>query len=326
MPKSYKHLNAEERDLLAVWKGEGQSLRAIARRLGRDPATLSRELKRNAPPIRKRRYLPHKAQARYALRNSTRAMRPKLKSGRIRRYVGQRLAAGWSPELIAGRIGRLWPKETVSHEAIYGWIYSEARHHIPDLVRAHRRRLRRGYSRKHTKSHIPGRVSIEKRLPIVERRRQVGHWEADTAISRQSKAAIQAVVERTTRFAKLGKLASKSARCMRVGLNRTLSRYPESMRRTITYDNGTENTDHLITNFVLGTRSYFCNPFHSYERGTVENTIGLMRRKWPKKTDFAKLSRRQVKVVERWMNNRPRKCLSYKTPAEAFQASVALTG
>ncbi len=325
MPKRYKHLSAEERDLLAVWKGEGKSLRAIARRLGRNTATLSRELKRNAPPIRRGRYLPHKAQARYAARNSTRAMRPKLKTTRIRRYVGQRLAAGWSPELIAGRLARLWPGERVSHEAIYGWIYTEARHHIPDLVRAHRRRLRRGYSRRHTKAHIPGRVSIDKRPAVVETRRQAGHWEADTVVSRASKAVLQVAVERKTRYLKMKRMPRRTAADMRKGLNRMLCRFPRGLLRTITYDNGTENTEHLKVNEMLGTRSYFCAPFHSWERGTAENTIGLVRRRLPKKTDFATVSDRRVKSIKRWTNNRPRKCLDYKTPAEALRASVALT-
>jgi IS30 family transposase len=113
---------------------------------------------------------------------------------------------------------------------------------------------------------------------------------------------------------------------MRIGLNRALARYPAALRRTITYDNGTENTDHLQVNAVLGTKSYFCAPYHSWEKGTVENTIGLMRRWLPKKTDFATVSPRQVKTIERWINHRPRKCLNYKTPAETFRVCVALTG
>lgn len=326
MPTGYRHLDEQERDLLAVMRGEGKPLREIARVLDRAPSSLSRELSRNAPPIRRGRYLPHKAQARYETRNQDRARRPRLKSARIRRYVGQRLAAGWSPELIAGRTGLLWPQESVSHEAIYGWIYAEARKHIPKLTRSHRTRQPRGYSRKHATPHIPGRVAIEERPAVVEARRQMGHWEADTVVSRQSKAALQVIVERKARYTKIGKLSARSARQMRMGLNRMLSRYPASLLKTMTYDNGTENTEHLGVNAVLGTRSYFCTPFHSWERGTVENTIGLVRRWLPKKTDFATVSHRQVKAIERWLNHRPRKCLNYKTPAEAFRAAVALTG
>ncbi len=325
MPRSYRHLNAQERDLLAVMRGEGKALRAIARLLHRAPSSLSRELARNAPPIRRGRYLPHKAHARYTTRNQARARRPRLKSAKIRRYVGQRLAAGWSPELIAGRMARCWPGEQISHEAIYGWIYAEARTHIAHLVRSHRKRQRRGYSRKHTKPHIPNRMAIAERPAVVETRRQMGHWEADTVVSRQSTAALQVLVERKARYTKIGKLQSRSARRMRIGMNRMLSRYPAAVLKTLTYDNGTENTEHLRVNAVLGTRSYFCTPFHSWEKGTVENTIGLVRRWLPKKTDFATVSHRQVKTIERWLNHRPRKCLNYKTPAEVFRAAVALT-
>lgn len=326
MPRGYSHLGEEERDILAVMRGERKSLREIARILSRAPSSLSRELNRNAPPIRRGRYLPHKAQARYETRNQERARRLRLKSARIRRYVGQRLAAGWSPELIAGRMALLWPLEHVSHEAIYGWIYAEARKHILNLVRSHRKRQRRGYSRKHAKPHIPGRVAIAERPAVVETRRQMGHWEADTVVSRQSKAALQVIVERKARYTKIGKMSARSACQMRIGMNRMLSRYPASVLKTMTYDNGTENTEHLGVNEVLGTRSYFCTPFHSWERGTVENTIGLVRRWLPKKTDFATVSNRQVKTIERWLNHRPRKCLNYKTPAEVFRAAVALTG
>lgn len=325
MPKRYQHLGEEERDLVAVMRGEGKSLREIAVMVKRSPSTISRELRRNAPPIRKGRYLPHKAQARYATRNRERASRPRLKSAQIRRHVGQRLAAGGSPELIAGRMTLLWPMEHVSHEAIYGWIYAEARHHIPQLVRAHRKRQRRGYSRKPVQSHIPGRIGIEKRPAIVASRHQTGHWEADTVVSRQSKAALQVVVERKARYSKLKHLSARSACQMRIGMNRMLSRYPASLLKTVTYDNGTENTEPLYVNQVLGTRSYFCTPFHSWEKGTVENTIGLVRRWLPKKTDFAMVSHRQVKAIERWLNHRPRKCLNYKTPAEVFRTAVALT-
>jgi IS30 family transposase len=158
-------------------------------------------------------------------------------------------------------------------------------------------------------------------------RRRIGHWETDTAVSRQSPQALQITVERKTRYARLARLPKKGAREMSIALTRRLSRYPEGLRRSITYDNGSENTEHRRTNQVLGTRSYFCEPFHSWERGTVENTIGLVRRFFPKRTDFATISKNQIQSVERWLNHRPRKCLGFKTPAEVFNASgVALTG
>lgn len=320
MPKiTYHHLTKDERDLVAVLCGEGRSLREIARRLGRDPGTISRELSRNAPPIHTGYYLPHKAQARAVARARMSRTHARLRDRWVRAYVIRQIRRGWSPELIAGRLSRLRPNQTISHEAIYQWIYTDARQFIPFLVRGNRKRERRGYSRKHQKSHIPGRISIRERPKRVERRKEVGHWESDTAVSRQSKVALQASVERKTRYAKLARLPRKTARETSTAINRRLSRYPMKMRRTFTYDNGSENTEHERVNRVLGTRSYFCDPFASWQRGTNENTIGLVRRCLPKKTDFATISSKKLRKIEYWLNHRPRKCLKYRTPAEAFK-------
>jgi IS30 family transposase len=127
-------------------------------------------------------------------------------------------------------------------------------------------------------------------------------------------------VERKTRYAKLAKLNAKTSRAMSVALIRRLSLYPTQLRVSITYDNGPENAEHMRTNEALGTSSFFCEPFHSYERGTVENTIGLVRRFLPKKTNLAKISQVHLSKIEYWLNNRPRKCLGFKTPAELFTA------
>jgi IS30 family transposase len=326
MKKNYKHLSVEERDHLAVLKGKGFSLRAIAHALGRSPSTLSRELKRNAPPIRTGYYLSHRAQERYVVRNQQRAHRLRLKTNQNRAYVSRQLKRGWSPELISGRIANLWPQDSISPEAIYQWIYAEAPHLMQCLVQHHRRRLAFGHSRKHAKNHIPGRVAIDQRPKVINERKQFGHWETDTMVSRQSKAAVRALAERQSRFSKLGKLKQKTAPQMSRSLNLALCRLPQNARKSLTYDNGTENTNHLDTNRVLGTKSFFCAPFHSWEKGTVENTIGLIRRHLPKKTDLAKVSYKQLKAIERWLNTRPRKCLGFKTPAEVFRRSVALTG
>lgn len=325
MKNNYKHLSVEERDHLAVLKGKGYGIRDIARVLKRSPSSISRELKRNAPPINTGYYLAHRAHQRYVVRNQQRACRFRLKTKRIRSYVSRQLKRGWSPELISGRLAHLWPQETVSPEAIYQWVYIEATQLIPCLVRHHRRRLSFGHSRRHAKNHIPGRVPIDKRPKVINQRKQFGHWETDTMVSRESKVAVRALAERQSRFTKLGKLKRKTAPQMSHSLNRTLCHYPKKARLSLTYDNGTENTNHLDTNLVLGTKSFFCAPFHSWEKGTVENTIGLVRRHLPKKTDLAKVSPKKLKTIERWLNNRPRKCLGFKTPAEVFRRSVALT-
>ena len=327
MKKPYKHLRIHERELLSILRGQGKSLRAIAKTLKRNPATISRELQRNTPQIKKGYYLPHRAQERSDFRNQCCRAHARLKDPKVWTLVRRKLKQGWSPEIIAGWLKDRHPKLFTSHETIYQWIYRYERRWITILVRSHRRRLPRGHSHHHRKLHVPERVSIKERPKSILARRRIGHWEADTMISRKSPKALQVTVERKSRYSKLTKLPRKISRHMSTALNRRLSRYPQELRRSITYDNGSENHEHMRTNRVLGTRSYFCEPFHSYEKGTVENTIGLVRRFFPKKTDFATISKNRIKKVEYWLNHRPRKCLGFKTPAAVFKNHcVALRG
>jgi len=166
MKHQYKHLGIEERDQLSVLHSQGLSLRAIALRLGRDVSTLSRELNRNAPPIHAGYYLAHKADGRASARRKAASHHKRLGDNRVRAYVLKQLKKGWSPELIAGRLKNLGWVETISHEAIYQWVYSDAPELIPCLVRKNRKRQKRGYSRKHSQSHIPARVSIARRCLV----------------------------------------------------------------------------------------------------------------------------------------------------------------
>ena len=164
---------------------------------------------------------------------------------------------------------------------------------------------------------------IENRPIEVDLRQKEGHWEADTAVSKQSKAAIVVAVERVTRLTKIRLVPSKSAQHMQDALVDSLAQFDDNLRVSITYDNGTENAYHQQTNSALGTISYFCNPYHSWEKGSVENHIGLIRRTYPKKTDWALLSQSDFDIIELQLNNRPRKCLNFKSPYEAFVALAA---
>jgi IS30 family transposase len=321
----YSHLSAHERDRLAVWHAQGWSLRKIAAKLKRSPSTLSRELHRNSVLVPKPRYLAHRAHSRAFRRNSDSHRRVRIKSPSIRQYIEAKLRSGWSPELIAGRIRSERQGSSVSHEAIYQWIYHDARHLISLLPRHFRKRMRRGYCRgKHHKSQIPERVSISQRPKSVATRRQAGHWEADTFGNRKSRAVILVLHERKSRFTKLCKLRRRGARALASAAIKRLSRLPPSLRLTITFDNGPENVEHSRINSSLGTRSFFCNANHSWEKGSVENVIGVLRRRWPKDSDFSKLSSRSVRHIERWINRRPRKCLDYKSPSEIFAAEFQL--
>ena len=176
------------------------------------------------------------------------------------------------------------------------------------------------------KARIPGRIHVSKRPEAANERTRLGDWETDTIGRKWSKPALQIIVDRKSRYTILNWIPKKKAKFMRLALIRSLSHYPKSKRRTITYDNGGENADHMQTNAVLGTKSYFCTPYTAQERWTVENTAGLVRRRFPKDTYFGNVSRRKVKAVQYWLNHRPRKILGYKTPAEAFRSGVALTG
>ena len=320
---TYKQLSCEERDKIAYLRARGKSITDIARQIGRNKATISRELRRNKSPVYNV-YLANKAHQRAVKRKHLSVQHERIRDPLIRRYIMKKLKAKWSPELIAGRITTEHPELHISHEAIYQFIYDKERDLVKCLARAHKRRRLRTHSHRHKKLHIPHRVSIKERPQQVNGRKQAGHWEADTIISRRSRPALGIMLERTSRRIHLAKLPAKASRPFRAAINRRLSRYPEALRLSITYDNGCENVDHEYTNKVLGTRSYFCEPFHSWEKGSLENAAGIVRRFFPKKTDFALVTKEQVKRVEGLINNRPRKCLNYQTPNEILGSSVAL--
>lgn len=328
MGKGYKHLSKEDRDIITVLKAKGYSLGDIADELGRDKSTVSRELRRNAPEIHKGYYLSHKAQERAQNRWVFSHGRNRLKNQEIRDYVEKNIKLGLSPELIAGRLRLDHPGFRISHEAIYQYIYENRTDLVKYLVRAHKKRKRRGYSRKHKKSHIPNRISIEERPMIAEKRERVGDWEADTVVSRKSKAALQVLGDRASRLVKIRKIKSTTSEAARKIIVETLGAYPLEFVQTITFDNGHENVEHDLINEELGTNSYFCNPYRSWEKGTVENLIGLIRRYLPKGTNFAKISEDRIARIEYALNSRPRKCLGFKTPFEAFDqlTAVALAG
>lgn len=325
MHGEYTHLTKEERDMIAVLKAKGTTLSDIAREIGRHKSTISRELSRNAPAIHKGYYLSHKAQERAKIRWSLTHKRERLKNQEVRKYVEAGLRKGWSPEIIAGRLSIDKHGESISHEAIYQYIYEARKELIIYLVRRHKKRMERGHSRKHQKSHIPNRVSISERPDVVDKRERIGDWESDSMVSRQSKVALNVLADRKSRVTFLNLLSQKTAVETKWVIIQSLIKYPAY---TITYDNGSENTEHEEINKVLDITSYFCKPYHSWEKGTVENTIGLIRRWIPKKTDLAKVSEEEILEIENWLNNRPRKCLSYKTPLEVLEKerSVALAG
>ncbi len=323
----YLQLSSEERDKIAVLRAKGFSVSAIARNIGRDKSTVSRELRRNGTKKR-RLYWPHKAQQRAKERKEQSGQRPRLKNRLMKKVIVEQIRLGWSPEIVSGRLSKVYPGSKISHEAIYQFIYTKEGRDMnlkQCLPRAHRIRQRRGFSRKHSKTHIPRRVDIDQRPAYVELRREAGHWEVDTIASRRPRlAALAVTLERTSRAIRLKKIIRKTSLRFSNAVIDCLKDYPQHLRRTITYDNGPENVHHQRTNQKLGTRSYFCRPYHSWEKGSVEQVIGLIRRYIPKKTDLTGISIRELRRIENLLNNRPRKCLNYDTPSEVFNTNVAL--
>jgi Transposase and inactivated derivatives, IS30 family len=185
----------------------------------------------------------------------------------LKNTFSKKLKLVWSPEQIAGRLPLDCRGLSISHEAIYQYIYGQQTRSEIDLThylpRSHKKRRLFGHSRRHTKSPIPHRVSIDKRPAYIEKRKQPGHWEADTMISRQNKNALVISLERSSRLLHINKIAAKESHRVVAALTERLGCYPEALRRSITYDNGSENVGHQHINKALGIRSYFCNPYHS---------------------------------------------------------------
>lgn len=327
MEKRYKHMSLEERDRVAEMKSFGHTVTEIAEALGRSKSTLSRELRRNATPAYKV-YLSHRAHERAVTRKQEAGSRPRLKNEQVVTYVRKKLEQGLSPELIAGRIGLEHSRLSISHEAIYQYIYhpkTEGRSElIGHLVRGHRKRKSKGIGRKERNTKIPNRISIEDRPISVENRSRFGHFEGDSLVSRKSLAALNSIVERKSRFLFLTRLKRKTAELTKDAVIQRLQWLPEKARRTLTLDNGSENAQHEAITDATGMKCYFARPYASWQRGTNESVNGLVRRYFPKGTDFSKITDEDVAKVELIINNRPRKCLGYKTPLEVASAFVAL--
>ena len=329
MGKGYSQLSLEERDKITLMRAEGKKASEIARALARDKSTMSRELNRNSSPEYKL-YMSHRAQGRYEERRKQASRRLRLKNDLIRSYVIGKLKEGWSPEQIAGRLRIDNPRISISHEAIYQFIYdnnTEGRQELIDsLRRSHSKRKKKAIGRRVKKTKIPNRVSIEERPVSVQTRKQFGHWEGDSLVSRKSMVCLNSLVERKSRLLILTKLDRKSAEETSSAVIKRLKSLPEKARRTLTMDNGTENAKHEEITSILEIKCYFAHPYASWERGTNEHVNGLVRWYLPKGTDFSKISDEQIAMIESLINNRPRKCLGFKTPTEVASSFVALRG
>ena len=318
--KKYSHLSFAEREEIAIGLENGMKQHEIALLLGRNPSTISREIKRNNPSIREVKYRANRAQLKAEERKTQSHKKQRIPNKKLRRFICKLIKAGYSPEIIAFKAFEKNEKWKTNYETIYQWIYHDRHDLIPFLTKSHRKRRKRGCSKQKRLPKVPNRTMIEKRPLYVNARSRIGHWEIDTVISRQSKAAIMVLAERRTRYIIIKKLSAKTAFEMHNATVKSLKDFDPKIRQSITYDNGTENALHERTNNKLQTKSYFCNPYHSWEKGTVENLIGIIRRFYPKKTDWKNISQWDLNKVARYINNRPMKLLGFKTPYQVFVA------
>jgi transposase, IS30 family len=327
----YQHFSIEEREKIQTGIWEKRSIRSIARELCRSPSSVSREIKKNLPP-ELHLYTPRLAHDRALKKRKCRGRTLQLRNGTIRRYVRAHLKRRWSPEQISGRM-KLDLGESVSHEAIYQFIYNQYRPCSADLRscgedlriylrRRRRRRVPKGM-RKCQRVLKPLGISIEKRPEIVNLRQRVGDWEGDSVESKDHRPGLNTVVERKVGLLFMTKLKDKTSAATVEAMSRRFAEVPDRFKLTVTLDNGPENSDHGSITKKTGLTCFSAHPYSSHERGTNENTNGLIRDYFPKKTDFSMIPNEMIRFVESEINSRPRKRLNYRTPLEAW--SVALT-
>lgn len=327
--KLYHRLNAEEREEISRQLALSKGMRHIARVLCRSPSTISREVRKCSGPKARWKYRAVRAEKR-ALRNARKRKWGHYKllaNSELFKVIQEKLKLYWSPEQIAR-----WLKKTydsaemlVTAETIYTYLYvlprGSLRKELTDcLRRGHVRRKKRGHSQKGQTANLEGMLSIEERPPEVADRTIPGHWEGDIIIGgRTEQSAMGTLVERTTRSVLLVPLKSKKARDVRRAFAREIKKLPQEMRLTLTYDQGREMAQHKLFTKQTKMKVYFAHPRSPWERGTNENTNGLIRQFFPKGTNFRKVSRKEIKRAQHLLNGRPRKTLNWETPYEAMQ-------
>ena len=324
-------LTLAEREEISRGVVAGHSIRSIAVSLGRAPSTVSRELNRNGG---RRLYRANKAdQAAW-----DRAHRPKtcklVENRALARVVAQQLKKFWSPEQIAGWLKRTYPDDEnyqVSHETIYRSLFIQARGALKKALLQHLRRTRvMRRSRHHTQKtddhgRISNAISISERPPAVQDRAVPGHWEGDLIFGTRN-SQIATLVERHTRYVMLAKVDNKDTETVINALIKQAHKLPRELYESLTWDRGKEMADHQRFSLDTDIKVYFCDPQSPWQRGSNENTNGLLRQYFPKGTDLSVHSQAKLSAVARQLNERPRKTLDYETPAERFSQCVASTG
>lgn len=324
MKKPYKRLSYEERVKIELLINEHFSPTQIAEKLGRNKSTITREINKYS----KIKYDANFATADAAgLASEKHYLKSKININPIlKKYVYRNIQRKWSPELISQTLKIDYPNDTkmwISHESIYLHVYRDAPKFIKEILienlpqsRSYRGNHNRGTNRKYT---IKDQVRIDKRPVEVNDRIIPGHWEGDLVLGKNRESAIGTLVERTTRALIIVPLKAKDSLSVRLAFEKAFRNIPKSMKKTLTYDNGTEMAQHLT--FTKNTKMpvFFADPYSPWQRGTNENTNGLIRKYFPKGTDFSLLMNKELKYVQNELNERPRKVLKYKTPKNVFE-------
>jgi len=320
----FKHLDLVEREKLYGYLKEGLSLRQASQKLGRNHTTVSRELKRNTRYGRV--YLPCLAEKIAARVGFNQRWRAPLKDPLIFLYVREHLRDLWSPEQIAGRLQIDHPDFSIDKETVYRYIYHRRnlREKLWQYLTLIRKKRRKQHGRAVKRSgKISKAVSIDLRPKRIERRKTVGHWETDNMEGiRSDRTVVSVSVERRIHTTLLSQLKSKKASEKTRALTQRMKNLPGSLLKTVTADNGSENSGHETISQRLGVNFYFCHPYRSWEKGTVENTIGRIRRFVPKGISIDNLSEEYLRLIEERMNNTPRKCLGFRTPYEKMEEEL----
>lgn len=322
---SHKQFSSNERVVLERLFRAKVKQREMAKILKRAPSTISRELRRNKDKNGRYRAKP----AIKKLRNRRKLANQKFKKlsskSSLRRFVIRKLNNHWSPEQIAGYQERKWGEKVFCHETIYQFIYKDR----PDL-RKYLRCKKRKYRKRHgtlareKARELAKKKWIDTRPEIVEKRERIGDWEGDTIRGGDKKSAVLTHVDRKSGYLLADRLLRALAEKTRLTTVETFEKIPKKKKHTITYDNGPEFAEHETTEILTAIAIYFANVYHSWERGTNENTNGLLRQFFPKGTDFTEITDFDLQQAVKLINNRPRKRLHYHTPKEVFSGKIAI--
>jgi IS30 family transposase len=316
MGKHYTHLTLEERIDIYVYLKENKSLSEIADLLACHKSTISREIRRNEG---KKGYRPRQAQEKSLLRKKK--PRTKKINASIIAYTKKKLAEKYSPEQISGRLKKEF-STSVSHEWIYQFIYHDKKSGgtlYKNLRSNNGKKRRKRYGKRDKRGSIPGRIDIDKRAKVIETRARFGDWEADLVSGKNHKGFLVTLVERKSNFTLIGYAKQKTADLVAKVIEKMYAQNPGLPLKSITFDNGKEFCGHQKLAKNLDCQTFFAHPYSSWERGTNENTNGLIRQYFPKKTSFENLKQKEIQQTQNDLNNRPRKKLDFSTPNEKLK-------